>query len=97
MLLFALGCFFSLYVFGEPVVHFRNFLLCCPSQRSAHSQVSSQGGNPLGDWQSAVAWGDARFKLGTAGQQSGALPLSYHASLRATAPPLKAIELSFCI
>jgi hypothetical protein len=34
--------FFSLYVFGEPVVHFRNFHLCCPSQRSARSQVPSE-------------------------------------------------------
>jgi hypothetical protein len=34
-------------------------------------------------WQSAVGWGDARFKLGTAGQQSGALPLSHHASMPA--------------
>ncbi len=35
--------FFSFYVFGEPVVLFScNFLLCCPSQRSAHSQVASQ-------------------------------------------------------
>jgi hypothetical protein len=31
-----------LYVFGEQVVHFRNFLLCCPSQRSALGQVPSQ-------------------------------------------------------
>jgi hypothetical protein len=73
--------FFSLYVFGEPAVHFRNFLLCFPSQSSACSQVPSQGGNPLGDWESAVGWGDAGFEPGTAGQQSGALPLSYHASL----------------
>jgi hypothetical protein len=28
-----------------------------------------------------VGWEDARFEPGTAGQQSGALPLSYHASL----------------
>jgi hypothetical protein len=34
--------FFSLYVFCEPEVHFHNFLLCCPSQRSARSQVPSQ-------------------------------------------------------
>ncbi len=72
--------FFPLYVFGEPAVHFRNFFLCCPSQRSARSQVPSLGGNPPGDWQSAVGWGDAGFKPGTAGQQPGALPLSYHAS-----------------
>ncbi len=64
--------FFSLYVFGEPAVHFRNFFLCCPSQRSARSQVPSLGGNPPGDWQSAVGWGDAGFEPGTAGQQPGA-------------------------
>jgi hypothetical protein len=34
--------FFSFYVFGEPEVHFRNFLLCCPSHWSARSQVPSQ-------------------------------------------------------
>ncbi len=72
--------FFSLYVFAEPAVSFCNFFLCCPSQRSACSQVPSQGGNPPEDWQSAVGWGDARFEPGTAGQQSGSLPLSYHAS-----------------
>ncbi len=38
--------FFSLYVLGEPAVHFCNFFLCCPSQRSARSQVPSLGGNP---------------------------------------------------
>jgi hypothetical protein len=59
---------------------FCNFLLCCPLQRSARSQVPSQGGNPPGDWQSAVGWGDAGFEPWTAGQQSGMLPLSYHAS-----------------
>ncbi len=72
--------FFSLYVFGEQAVNFRNFFLCCPSQRSARSQVPSLGGNPPGDWQSAVGWGDAGFEPGTAGQQPGALSLSYHAS-----------------
>jgi hypothetical protein len=46
-------------------------------------------GNPAEDWQSAVGWGDARFKHSTAGQQSGALPLSYHTSLKATMPPFK--------
>ncbi len=39
------------------------------------------GGNPPGDWQSAVGWGNAIFEPGTAGQQSGTLPLSHHASL----------------
>jgi hypothetical protein len=34
--------FFPLYVFSEPEVHFRHFLLCCTSQRSARSQVPSQ-------------------------------------------------------
>jgi hypothetical protein len=45
------------------------------------------GSNPPGDWQSAVGWGDTGFEPGTAGNQSGALPLSYHASLNwATMP-----------
>ncbi len=59
--------FFSLYVFGEPEVHFRNFLLCCPSQRSAWPSAIAVG-NPSGDWQSAVGWGVAGFEPGTAGQ-----------------------------
>ncbi len=33
---------FPVYVFGEPEVHYRSFFLCCPSQRSARSQVPSQ-------------------------------------------------------
>ncbi len=50
------------------------------------TEVSQQlsaipGGNPPGDWQSAVGWGDPGFEPGTAGQQSGMLPLSHHASL----------------
>jgi hypothetical protein len=74
--------FFFLCMFlGNQRFIFRNFFLCCPSQRSARSQVPSLGGNPPGDWQSAVGWGDAEFEPGTAGQQPGALPLSYHASL----------------
>ncbi len=53
------------------------------SPLSPLTEVSSQpsaipGGNPLGDWRSALSWGDDRFKPGTAGQQSGALPLSHH-------------------
>jgi hypothetical protein len=70
--------FIYLLVFGEPEVHFHNFLL--------RSEVSLRpsaipGGNPPGDWQSALGWGDARFEPGTAGLQSGTLPLSHHASL----------------
>ncbi len=34
--------FFFFICFGESEVHFRNILLCCPSQRSARSQVPSQ-------------------------------------------------------
>jgi hypothetical protein len=41
------------------------------------------GGNPPDDWQSALGWDDAGFEPGTEGQQSGALPLSHHASLGA--------------
>jgi hypothetical protein len=49
-----------------------NILLCRPSQRSACSQSAIKGGNLPGDLQSAVGWGDAGFKPGTAGRQSGA-------------------------
>ncbi len=64
---------------GEPAVHFRNFLPFAP-YRGQPVASAIPGGNPPGDWQSAVGWGDARFKPGTAGQQSGMLPLSHHAS-----------------
>jgi hypothetical protein len=37
---------FFFICFGEPAVHFRNVLLCCPSQRSACSQVLSQVKRP---------------------------------------------------
>jgi hypothetical protein len=57
------------------------FLLCCPSQRSNHIQVPSKVATHQGmevNW----GWGDARFEPGTAGQQSGALPLSYLTSIK---------------
>ncbi len=41
-ILYISQIFFSLYVLGGTAVHFCNFLLCCPSQRSAPSQVPSQ-------------------------------------------------------
>ncbi len=46
-----------------------NFLLCCPSTEVSPQPSAIRGGNPLGDWQSAVGWGDAGFEPGTAGQQ----------------------------
>jgi hypothetical protein len=55
--------FFSLHVFGEPAVHFRNFFLCCPSQRSARSQVPSLGGNP--PRRLAVSCGLGRHRIRT--------------------------------
>ncbi len=39
------------------------------------------GGNPPGDRQSAVGWGDTGFEPGTAGLPSGMLQLSLHTSL----------------
>ncbi len=72
--------FFFFVCFWGTSGSFCSFFLCCPSQRSARSQVPSLGGNPPGDWQSVVGWGDAGFEPGTAGQQPGTLPLSYHAS-----------------
>ncbi len=61
------------------------FIVIFFSPLSRLTEVSPQpsaipGGNPPQDWQSAMDWGDAGFKPGTAGQQSGALPLSHHAS-----------------
>jgi hypothetical protein len=75
--LFHFSFFFLYMFFGKPAVHFRNFLL----SREVSPQLSAiPGGNPPGDWQSAVDWGDARFELWAAGQKSGTLPLSHHAS-----------------
>ncbi len=72
--------FFSLYVFGEPAVHFPNFSPQLPLTEVSPQPSAIRGGNPPGDWQSAVGWGDTRFEPRTAGQQSGTLLLSYHAS-----------------
>jgi hypothetical protein len=74
--------FFSLYAFfGEPVVHFSQFFPLLPLTEISPWPSAIPGGNPPGDGQSAVGWGDTGFEPGTAGQQSGALPLSHHASL----------------
>jgi hypothetical protein len=69
-----LSIFFSSYFFGEPAVHCSQFSPLLPLTKI------SPGGNPPEDGQSAVGWGDAGFKPGTVGHQSGALPLSHHAS-----------------
>jgi hypothetical protein len=71
--------FFSLYVFGEPAVH-SSFSPLSPLTEVSPQPSAIPGGNPPGDWQSAVGWGDAGFEPGTAGQQSGVLPLCHHGS-----------------
>jgi hypothetical protein len=68
--------------FGESAVHFRYFLLCCASQRSARTQVTPQVATHQEIGSQLWAWGDSGFEPWTTGQQSGALPLSHHASLR---------------
>jgi hypothetical protein len=73
--------FSSLYVFGEPAVHFSLFSPLLPLTEVSPQPSAIPGGNPSGDWQSAVGWGDTEFEPRTAGQQSGALPLSHHASM----------------
>ncbi len=91
------GNFFFFFVcFWRTSGSFLNFLLCCPSQRSACSQVPSQGGNPPENWQSAVGWGDAGFEprdcrttVWCATIELPCLPLSYHASHWATTPPIE--------
>jgi hypothetical protein len=60
--------FFSLYIFGEPAVHFSKFSPLSPLTEVSPQPSAIPGVNPLEDWQSAVGWGNA----GTAGQQSGA-------------------------
>jgi hypothetical protein len=72
--------FFSLYVFGEPVVHFSVFSPLLPLTEFSPRLSAIPGGNQTWDGQSAVGWGEAGFEPGTAGQQSGALPSSHHAS-----------------
>jgi hypothetical protein len=67
--------------FGELAVHFSQFCPLLPLTEVSPRPSAIPGGNPPGDGQSAVGWGDAGFEPGTAGQQSGALPLSHHASL----------------
>jgi hypothetical protein len=73
---------FSLYVFWRTSgPFFTIFFLCYPLTEVSPRPSAIPGGNPPGDGQSAVGWGDAGFEPGTAGQLSGALPLSHHASL----------------
>jgi hypothetical protein len=56
------------------------FSSVAPHRGQPAAKCAIPGGNPPEDWQSAVGWGDTGFEPGTAGQQSGALPLSHHAS-----------------
>ncbi len=72
--------FFLYMFFGEPAVHFSHFFPLLPLTEVSPRPSAIPGGNPPGDGQSAVGWGDAGFEPGTAGQQSGTLPLSHHAS-----------------
>jgi hypothetical protein len=73
-------CFFSLYVFGKPAAHFSKFSSLSPLTEVSPQPCAIPGGNPPDNWQSAIGWGDTGSEPGTAGQQSGALPLSHHAS-----------------
>ncbi len=72
--------------FGEPAVHFTQFFPLLPLTEVSPRPSAIPGGNPPGDGQSAVGWGVAGFEPGTAGQQSGALPLSHHASPKMLIP-----------
>jgi hypothetical protein len=77
----AKNIFFSLYVFGKPAIHFSSFSPLLPLTEVSPQPSAIPSGNPPGDWQSTVGWGDTGFKLRTAGQQSGVLPfLSHHSS-----------------
>jgi hypothetical protein len=74
--------FFFLYIFflANQRSIFHNFFPLLPLTEVSPQPSAIPDGNPPRDSQSAVGWGDAGFEPGTAGQQSGALPLSHHAS-----------------
>jgi hypothetical protein len=58
--------------FGKPSVPFSQFFPLLPLTEVSPRPSAIPDGNPPGDSQSAVGWGDAGFEPGTAGQQSGA-------------------------
>jgi hypothetical protein len=60
--------------FGEPAVYLSQFFSSVAPHRGPRPSAIP-GGNPPGDGQSAVGWGDTGFKPGTAGQQSWALTI----------------------
>ncbi len=66
--------------FGAPAVHFSQVFPLLLLTEVSPRPSAIPGGNPPGDGQSAVGWEDAGFEPGTAGQQSGVLPLSHYAS-----------------
>jgi hypothetical protein len=81
---------FSLYASGESADPFSQFSHLLPLTEVSPQASAIPGGNSPGDWQqSAVGWGETEFETGTAGQQSGTLPLSHHASLKEWTPPVK--------
>jgi hypothetical protein len=71
--------FFSSICFWRTRGSFSSFSPLLPLTEVSSQPSAIPGGNPPGDWQSVVGWGDARFEPGTAVQQSGTLPLSHHA------------------
>ncbi len=77
--------FFSLYVFWRTSGPFFTILSSVAPHRGQPTAKCHPRWQPTRRWASAVGWGDAGFEPGTAGQQSGALPLSHHAS--PTEPP----------
>jgi hypothetical protein len=60
--------FFLYMFFGEPAVHFSQFFPLLPLTEVSPRPSAIPGGNPPGDGQSAVGWGDTGFEPGTAGQ-----------------------------
>jgi hypothetical protein len=63
--------FFFLYMFlanQQFISH--SFSPLLPLTEVSPQPSAIPGGNPPGDWQSAVGWRDAGFEPGTAGQQS---------------------------
>ncbi len=83
--------FFSFICFWQTRGSFLQFSPLLPLTEVCQQPRAIPDGNPPGDWQSAVAWGDAGFEPGTAGQHSGTLPLSHHASHEPPSLPIFSI------
>jgi hypothetical protein len=76
--------FFFFLCFCQTSGSFSSFSPLLPLTEVSPQPSAIRGGNPSGDWQSAVGWGDTGFEPGTAVWRATIepprLPMSHHAS-----------------